>query len=289
MPHWYRRRWPAPAHPSPTACSILPAERRRAMYALYGFCRAVDDIADAPAPIDEKRIGTRRLGRVELDRIYAGQADISALGPRTDRRCAAAIDLPRDGIRSGARRHDDRRRAGRADRRPGCACQHYARRVSPALSASCPAASSVRTGSGDQGFRRIFGRDLCRLTNILRDVDEDAAIDRLYTCRSTCSAGVGIPDRSERRWPSPPIHAPRRHVCETSGCRGEWSAIAPAARPASFVKYRKEMRSALIMQKAYGLIFDKLLARGWRGRGWQRPRLTKREGLGHGTVQPSAQ
>src|SRR6202012_1699579 len=35
---------------------ILPAERKRGMFALYGFCRAVDDIADAPAPIEEKRI-----------------------------------------------------------------------------------------------------------------------------------------------------------------------------------------------------------------------------------------
>jgi hypothetical protein len=49
----------------------------------------------------------------------------------------------------------------------------------------------------------------------------------------------------------------------------------PAMFPA---KYRRELRSALIMQKAYGLIFDKLLMRGWEKRG-VRPRLTKREGL----------
>jgi hypothetical protein len=32
------------------------------------------------------------------------------------------------------------------------------------------------------------------------------------------------------------------------------------------------------MQMAYGLVFQKLLARGWQDRS-QRPRLTKREGL----------
>ena len=57
---------------------ILPAERKRGMYALYGFCRAVDDIADAPAPIDEKRAELAAWA-TELDRVYAGQAD-TALG-----------------------------------------------------------------------------------------------------------------------------------------------------------------------------------------------------------------
>src|SRR5207244_1862533 len=53
---------------------ILPSEPRRAMYALYGFCRVVDDIADAPASIEEKRVALDAW-RGELDRIYGGGAD----------------------------------------------------------------------------------------------------------------------------------------------------------------------------------------------------------------------
>jgi hypothetical protein len=65
-------------------------------------------------------------------------------------------------------------------------------------------------------------------------------------------------------------------VCDTLAAEvAERYRTLPGLFP---VKYRKEMRSALIMQKAYGLIFDKLLARGWRERG-HRPRLSKREGL----------
>lgn len=37
------------------AMRMMPAERRQAMYRLYGFCRAVDDIADGPlAPLDKR-------------------------------------------------------------------------------------------------------------------------------------------------------------------------------------------------------------------------------------------
>ena len=34
---------------------VLPAERRRAMYAIYAFCREVDDIADEPGEAADKR------------------------------------------------------------------------------------------------------------------------------------------------------------------------------------------------------------------------------------------
>jgi phytoene/squalene synthetase len=36
---------------------ILPKDRRAAMYAIYGFCRIVDDVADEPAPVPQKMAG----------------------------------------------------------------------------------------------------------------------------------------------------------------------------------------------------------------------------------------
>ena len=32
------------------AMRILPRDRREAVFEIYGFCRAVDDVADAPGP-----------------------------------------------------------------------------------------------------------------------------------------------------------------------------------------------------------------------------------------------
>ena len=50
----------------------LSAERRRAIYAIYAFCREVDDIADEPGENADKR---RALSawRQEVDRLYAGE------------------------------------------------------------------------------------------------------------------------------------------------------------------------------------------------------------------------
>ncbi len=42
---------------------LLPSRRRRAMYGIYAFCRAVDDIADGPADQNEKRAQLQPGGR----------------------------------------------------------------------------------------------------------------------------------------------------------------------------------------------------------------------------------
>ena len=245
---------------------ILPAERKRGMYALYGFCRAVDDIADAPAPIDEKRAELAAWA-TELDRIYAGRAD-TALG-RELVDAVRRFGLPReefDLVLEGMT--IDAAPAVRiADR---AALSAYARRVAGAVGVlSCRIFGAP---DGTKDFAIYLGETL-QLTNILRDVDEDATIDRLYLPLDMLAA-VGIATEAN---PLEIAADPRIvQVCETLAAEvAERYRALPGLFP---VKYRKEMRSALIMQKAYGLIFDKLLARGWRERG-QRPRLSKREGL----------
>ncbi len=40
---------------------VLPPDRRHAMYAIYAFCRIVDDIADEAGTIETKRLGLCRL------------------------------------------------------------------------------------------------------------------------------------------------------------------------------------------------------------------------------------
>jgi len=54
----------------------LPRAKRRAIYAVYAFCREADDIADADGPIEEKKSaleGLReRLGRTSLGEPRGG-------------------------------------------------------------------------------------------------------------------------------------------------------------------------------------------------------------------------
>src|SRR5271170_2204823 len=49
---------------------LLPAERRRALYAVYAFCRFIDDIADDESSHDAESMLAR--WRDELDRVYRG-------------------------------------------------------------------------------------------------------------------------------------------------------------------------------------------------------------------------
>jgi phytoene synthase len=53
---------------------FLSKEKREAMYAVYAFCRSVDDVADGDAPVAEKQ---QRLDewRREIDRCYAGRPE----------------------------------------------------------------------------------------------------------------------------------------------------------------------------------------------------------------------
>ena len=45
------------------AMRILPAAQRDAMYQVYAFCRAVDDIADSDLPPAERAAGRMRIAR----------------------------------------------------------------------------------------------------------------------------------------------------------------------------------------------------------------------------------
>ncbi len=244
---------------------ILPKARRRAMYALYGFCRAVDDIADAPASIEDKRAELDGW-RVELDAIYEGNGNYALGRELTD--AVRRYNLPReefDLILEGML-IDAAPSVRIADRQ---ALSDYARRVAGAVGVlSCQIFGAP--GSEAKTFAIYLGETL-QVTNILRDVDEDAAIDRLYLPLDMIRA-AGIPaDQDVKAIAADPRIA---GICEHLAAEvSEMYRRVPEFMPAW---YRKELRSARIMQTAYGLIFEKLKARGWRSRG-ARPRLSKRE------------
>ena len=50
---------------------LLSGERRAAMYAVYAFCREVDDIADEPGPLADKRARLEEWRGI-VESLYAG-------------------------------------------------------------------------------------------------------------------------------------------------------------------------------------------------------------------------
>jgi presqualene diphosphate synthase len=153
---------------------VLPPDRRHAMYAIYAFCRIVDDIADEDGALPDK---FRRLGewRVRVAALYRGEAD----GPVT-RVLLAAVQ--RFGLREAdfaAVIDGMRMDAETVIVAPDLAMLDlYCDRVAAAVGRLSVRAFGDSSPAADK-VAWSLGRAL-QLTNILRDIKEDADRGRLY-------------------------------------------------------------------------------------------------------------
>jgi phytoene synthase len=150
---------------------VLPEEKRRALYALYAFCRTVDDCVDEAGGEGEAGLG-RWLA--EVQRAYAGTPE-TELG-RELAEAVARFPVPRgcfEDVVAGCRMDlTTRRYATFTDLRV------YCERV-----ASAVGLASIEIFGYDDPRTREYAVELglaLQLTNILRDVGTDAARDRLY-------------------------------------------------------------------------------------------------------------
>jgi phytoene synthase len=153
------------------AFRLLPAQKRRAIFALYSFCRVVDDCVDEAG--GEGEAGLARW-LAEVHRCYAGQPT-TELG-RDLAECLFQFPVPRacfEDIVAGCRMDlSTRRYPTFADLRL------YCERV-----ASAVGLASIEIFGYENPATRDYAVDLglaLQLTNILRDVAVDAARDRLY-------------------------------------------------------------------------------------------------------------
>jgi presqualene diphosphate synthase len=233
------------------AMRLLPQERRDGMYAVYAFCREVDDIAD-DWPAAERAAGLAAW-RDEIDALYRGAprhlVARALLGPvdRFALRKSDFLDII-DGMAMDAA----------ADiRAPDFATLDlYCARVAAAVGHL-----SVHvfgdSGAAAHEVAAALGRAL-QLTNILRDLAEDAARGRLYLPHE-------LLDRHGIRSSDPAVvlrHPALPAVCRDLAeiARGHFEAAAAAMRRCE----RRAMRPAALMGAFYRAMLDALLAAGWR-------------------------
>jgi phytoene synthase len=222
------------------------------MYAIYAFCREVDDIADEPAPLAQKRAGLAQW-RQEIDAVYAGK-------PRHV--IGQALVEP---VRAYALRRQDflamidgmEMDAAADIRAPSMAeLDLYCARVASAVGHLSVRIFGDDSPAADQVAEEL-GRAL-QLTNILRDLLEDAERGRLYLPRELLEAH-GIADDEPvaiLRHPNLPL------VCHdlAAVARRHYDAAASAMAQCS----RRAMRPAAIMCAVYRATFDRLVSAGWR-------------------------
>ncbi len=154
------------------AFMLLPIERRRALYAVYAFCRFVDDIADDDSVPDPASLLAR--WRDELSNVFAGiptRAVSRALAENITR-----FNIPRryfDEVIDGVEMDLSRRCYETFDE-----LGLYCRRVASAVGLIC-----IEIFGYVNPSTRIYAEKLglaFQLTNIIRDVREDAERGRIY-------------------------------------------------------------------------------------------------------------
>ena len=234
------------------AMRLLSQDRRDGMYAVYAYCREVDDIADGDWPTEQK-LAALAAWRDEIDALYHGD-------PR--RLVTRALLAP---VRRYALRREDflalidgmEMDAREAIRCPDLATLDlYCARVASAVG---HLSVHIFGDPGDAAHQvaESLGRAL-QLTNILRDLDEDAGRGRLYLPREILDHH-GI-DGAEPG-------AVLRHPALPAACR-ELAAIAAghfadAARAMTGCR-RRAMRPAAVMGALYRATLTELMRRDWR-------------------------
>jgi phytoene synthase len=156
---------------------LMPAEERDAMFAIYAFCRKVDDIADdgigTRAERHERLDGWRRDLRALYDGAVAGQ--VRFLAPAVTHYGLRLQDFPSvlDGMDMDVAEDIVAPDLAMLDL--------YCDRVASAVGRLSIKVFGMEEGPGFE-LAHHLGRAL-QLTNILRDIDEDADIGRLYLPR----------------------------------------------------------------------------------------------------------
>lgn len=242
---------------------ILSPERRAAMYAIYAFCREVDDIADEGGTCQEK---LRDLGewRREIERVYGG-------APTTQTGLALveavrAFELPRDefmlvieGMEMDA--------AGPIIAPSLDGFYAYTRRAAGAVGMLSMPVFGAPEGQAADEFALSLG-DALQITNILRDIEQDADEGRLY-----------VPHEILTRHDCPLTPDAIASADGLPAARADLAAMArqkfAAVRCALSTLDWRPLRPALLMMGVYEHYLYKMTARGWAN---GQPRITLSKG-----------
>jgi len=233
-----------------TAMRILPKAQRDAMFAIYGFCRQVDDVADSPEPRDG-RLAELAAWRIDINALYAGgvtarthdlvkpvryydleQADFLTVIDGMEMDVVADIRAP-----------------------TWSELDLYCDRVASAVGRLSVKIFGLETRPGLQ-LAHHLGRAL-QLTNILRDLDEDAEVGRLYLPQEALvQAGIESTD------PSVVLASPRLdHTCAqvVEAARNHFDKADKIMLSTS----RRAVRAPRIMGEVYRLILEGMAVRGF--------------------------
>lgn len=234
------------------AMRFLPPQKRSALFAIYAFCREVDDIADGDLSREDKIVALDRWRR-KIEDLYAARPS-----DEITRAMAPAVALYKlrkkdfiaviEGMEMDAR--------GPVVAPPLEELDVYCDRVASAVGRLCIHAFGEPTPAGERVANRL-GRAL-QLTNILRDVDEDARLGRLYLpaeylTRAGITARAPLEVAADARLP------------QVVAAVGALAAQAFADSEAALALCDKDaVRPAVVMMRVYRQHLDRLRDNAWK-------------------------
>jgi phytoene synthase len=232
------------------AMRILPPAQRQAMFEIYSFCRAVDDIADDPGERD-RRLAELQQWRNDIDALYAGSSVPNLRGlaeavrqfglARED--FLAVIDGMEMDVLTDIRAPDL------------AMLDLYCDRVASAVGRLSVRVFGLDAKSG-RDLAHHLGRAL-QMTNILRDLDEDAAIGRLYLPREALREAAIESEEPRRVLSHPALASACAPIIARVRDHFEHADAIMNAAP------RRAVRAPRIMGEAYKLYLDGMVARGF--------------------------
>jgi squalene synthase HpnD len=239
------------------AMRIMPPGQREAMFEIYSYCRAVDDVADEGGPRDV-RLKELQRWRADINALYAGAAAPRVSGlvvPIRDfglerKDFLAVIDGMEMDVVSDIRAPDF------------ATLDLYCDRVASAVGRLSVKVFGLDRADGI-ALAHHLGRAL-QLTNILRDLDEDADIGRLYLAREWLNEGGITATDPATVMDSPTLG----EACVPAiACIERHFETADAIMD----RYpRRIVRTPRLMSEAYKVVLQKLVMRGWSS---PRPRV----------------
>jgi len=232
------------------AMRLMPLRQRQSMFEIYSFCRAVDDIADNGGPQDIQILRLQRW-RDDIDALFSGVSRERTSGLA---RSITTFNLRRDDFMAviDGMEMDVLSTIGGSDWER---LDLYCDRVASAVGRLCVRVFGIEEAPG-LALAHHLGRAL-QLTNILRDIDEDAAINRLYLPEEALfAAGIRTKVPGDAVANSN-IGAACAQVVARAELHFRESDLIFACCP------RDSVRTPRIMAAAYHLILTQLVSRGW--------------------------
>ncbi len=238
------------------AMRLLPREKRDAMFAIYTFCRKVDDIVDNPGPVENKRNQLKKW-RDEIIAIFEGEADdqLSQQILRAKKSFALRKEDFLAIIEGMLMDLGDKEKPGRVRIQDMKKLTIYCDKVAGAVGRL---SNQVFNIPNDRSYElaSTLGRAL-QLTNILRDLREDAKMDRLYIPREILKKN-GIKETEPHAVMIEPLF-PRACNELTSIAENDFKN----AETILIGIERSKARPVIIMKDIYKLTLNRLIKRGW--------------------------